>query len=83
MNPPYRRMALSVILALGVLGAIPGVALAAQPSCGDTLYVNTTLTGDLDCSAYGGTALYMGKKGITLNLNGYTIWGFTGDDGYA
>jgi parallel beta-helix repeat protein len=80
MKPAYRRAALGVALALGMLGLIPGVAFAAQPSCGDTLMTNTTLTGDLDCSGYNGTALYMGKKGITLNLNGYTIWGYSGDD---
>jgi parallel beta-helix repeat protein len=74
-------MALGVILGIGMLGAIPGVALAAQPSCGDTLMANTTLTGPLDCSGYGGSpVLTLGKNGITLNLNGYTLTGFTGDD---
>jgi parallel beta-helix repeat protein len=82
MNPAYRRAALAVTIALGMLSVVPGVAFAAQPSCGDTLMANTTLTADLDCSAYAGTALYMGKKGITLNLNGHTIWGWTGDDSY-
>ena len=77
----FQRISLSVAVALGMLAMVPGAVFAAQPSCGDTLYVNTTLTGDLDCSAYGGTALYMGKKDLTLNLNGYTIWGPVGDDG--
>ena len=81
MNPPYRRLVLGVTLALGLLGAIPGVAFAAQPSCGDTLMTNTTLSADLDCSAYVGDALTIGKNGITLNLNGHTITGLTGDDG--
>ncbi len=80
MKPAYTRAALGVALALGMLGVVPGVAFAANPSCGDTLYANKTLTADLDCSGYGGTALYMGKKGIVLNLNGHTIWGPTGDD---
>lgn len=78
----FQRISLSVAVALGMLAMVPGAVFAAQPACGDTLMANTTLTADLDCSAYGGTALYMGKKGITLNLNGYTIWGFTGDDSY-
>ncbi|MEP7378586.1 MAG: NosD domain-containing protein [Chloroflexota bacterium] len=81
MKPSYRRATLGVVLALGMLSAIPGVAFAAQPSCGDTLMANTTLTADLDCSGYGGDALTFGKKGITLNLGGYTIWGPVGGDG--
>ncbi|MEA2677782.1 MAG: hypothetical protein QOJ81_1923 [Chloroflexota bacterium] len=82
MNPPYRRAVLGGILALALVGVIPGVALAAQPSCGDSLIANTTLTGPLDCSGYAGNALTLSKDGIELNLNGYTIWGFAGDDGY-
>jgi parallel beta-helix repeat protein len=58
------------------------VAFAANPSCGDTLMASKTLSGDLDCSGYGGDALTFGKKGLTLNLNGYTIWGPAGDDSY-
>lgn len=83
MNPPYRRLVLGVTLALGLLSAIPGVAFAAQPSCGDTLMADTTLTANLDCSAYAGDALYMGKNRIVLNLNGHTITGWTGDDSYS
>jgi parallel beta-helix repeat protein len=82
MNPPYRRLVLGVTLALGMLGVIPGVALAANPSCGDTIMTSRTLTSDLDCSAYAGTAITFGKGNITFNLNGYTLWGFTGDDSY-
>ena len=55
--------------------------MAAQPTCGQTLTTNTTLTADLDCSGYGGTALYMGANSIVLNLNGHTIWGPTGNEG--
>ena len=79
MNPPYRRAALGVVLALGLLGALPGATFAATLSCGDTIYTNTTLTADVDCTG-GGTGVYFGAKGITLNLNGYTIWGVAGDD---
>jgi parallel beta-helix repeat protein len=78
----FQRVGLSVAVALGILAMVPGAVFAAAPACGDTLYVNTTLTADLDCSGYAGTALYMGKKSITLNLNGYTIWGWTGNDSY-
>jgi parallel beta helix pectate lyase-like protein len=83
MQLVHKRLGLAVCLALGLMSMVPGVAFAAQPSCGDTLMANTTLTGDLDCSAFAdGTGLYMGKAGIVLDLNGYTIWGVgpSGDD---
>ena len=68
------------MVALGMLSAVPGVAFAAVPACGTTIMVNTTLTGDMDCSGYNGDGIIFGKKGLTLNLNGYTIWGTDGDD---
>lgn len=80
MNPPYRRAALGVALALGLLSVVPGVALAANPACGTTIMTNVTLTSDMDCSAYDGDAIIFGKKNLTLNLNGYTLWGLVGDD---
>ena len=76
MNPPYKRALLGAALSIVLLGAVPAVALAGgNPSCGSTLMNNTTLTGNLDCSGYTGTALYMGKNGVVLNLNGYTLFG--------
>jgi parallel beta-helix repeat protein len=80
MNPPYRRLVLGVALALGLLGAIPGVAFAANPACGTTIMTSRTLVADLDCSAYDGDAIIFGKKGITFNLGGYTLWGMVGND---
>jgi hypothetical protein len=77
-----KRVSVGALLGLVMLGAIPAAVMAAQPSCGDTLTTNTTLTSDLDCSGYSGTALYMGANGIVLNLNGHTIWGPPGSDGY-
>jgi hypothetical protein len=74
------RSALGGIVAAGMLSALPAAALAAQPSCGDTLTSNTTLTADLDCSAYNGNALTMGKNKVVLDLNGHTIWGPLGAD---
>ena len=82
MNPPYRRAVLGIALAMVMLGAVPAAVFAAQPSCGDTLTTNTTLTANLNCSGYSGTALYMGADEIVLNLNGKTITGPTGADGY-
>jgi parallel beta-helix repeat protein len=81
MKPAYTRAALGAVLALGMLSVVPGVAFAAAPSCGDTITANTTLHADLDCSGYSGDALTFGKGRITLNLNGYTIWGPSGYDG--
>lgn len=81
MATKYPRALLGIALALLMLGALPTAVLAAQPSCGDTLMANTTLTANLDCSGYGGTALYMGKDDLVLNLNGKTITGPTGSDG--
>lgn len=81
MRAIHKRLGLAVCLSLGLIVMVPGVAFAAQPSCGDTLTANTTLTADLDCSAFpNGTGLYMGKAGIVLDLNGYTIWGTAADD---
>ena len=73
---------MGAVLSLGLLGAVPGVTLAAQPSCGDTITANTTLTADLDCTGLtgSGAGLYFGAKNITLNLNGHTILGPVGDD---
>ncbi len=82
MNPKFRRAAFGVALALSMLGVVPSVAFAAQPSCGDTIMTNVTLTADLDCSAHTGDGITFGKKGLTLNLNGYTIWGPDGEDDY-
>ena len=76
------RLVLGTAVSLGMLGMIPATVLAAQPACGATLTSNTTLTADLDCSVYAGTALTFGHNRITLNLNGHTVWGFVGADSY-
>ena len=64
MGTLTRRMALGAVLSLGLLGMIPGVAFAAQPSCGDTITTNTTLTGNLNCSAVADDGLTFGADGI-------------------
>jgi parallel beta-helix repeat protein len=80
-----KRALLGLVVAIGLMGVVPAVAFAGigNPSCGDTLMSNTTLTADLDCSAYAGTALYFGKHRLVLDLNGHTIWGQTGDDDWS
>jgi hypothetical protein len=77
------RAVLGGMVAFGLLSAVPAAVFAAQPSCGDTLTSNTTLTADLDCSGYTGTALSMGKNKVVLDLNGHTIWGYAGSDTYT
>jgi parallel beta-helix repeat protein len=60
-----------LVITMAVLG--DGSALAASPSCGDTITQDTTLTADLtNCP---GDGLDVGADGITLNLNGHTIDG--------
>lgn len=83
MKPAYKRAALGAIVALGMLGVVPGVTFAAAPACGDTIMSNVTLHADLDCSSATSDGITFGKKGLTLNLNGYTIWGPDGDDNYS
>ena len=80
MKSSYKRVALGFVVALGMLGVVPGVAFAANPNCGTTIMVNTTLHADMDCTASGTDGIIFGKKGLTLNLNGHTIWGPTGSD---
>ncbi len=83
MKTGYRQVVLGATLALLALSALPVAVLAGgQPICGATLFSNTTLTANLDCSGYSGNALTMGANGITLNLNGKTITGPAGDEGY-
>lgn len=72
----------ATVLALAALGMAPGIVLAANPSCGDTLVTDTTLEADLDCSGLGAgnSALKIGAHNVVLDLNGYTIWGPPGVD---
>ena len=55
--------------------AVPAAASAAQPSCGDTITQDVKLTADLDCSAHNGDGLIIGKKGVTIDLNGHALTG--------
>jgi len=77
------RVVLGAAVSFGMLAMVPGVALAASPACGDTITSNTTLSADMDCSGYAGDALSFGANKITLNLNGHTITGPAGYDGYS
>ena len=58
----------------------PHVIGNANPACGATLTVSTTLTGNLDCSGYAGTALTL-DAGVTLNLGHHTLTMDSGETG--
>jgi hypothetical protein len=62
-------MLLGIALALFVGSA--SEARAADVSCGDTLTRDTTLDADLSCP--GGSALVIGARRITVDLNGYSV----------
>ena len=55
-------------------------AAEGNPSCGEVLTTDTTLTGDMTCA---GTALRIGADGITVDLNGFWIYGDSVSVGWA
>jgi hypothetical protein len=64
---------------------LPGVAAAktaAGPKCGATIKTSIKLHANLNCSAGGTNGLNVGKNGIVIDLNGYTITGSGGSTGY-
>ena len=73
---PARLVALAVGIVVTVVALLTlGGAEAAnkQPSCGDTITVDTKLDSDLlDCPNNG---LVIGADGVTVNLNGHVITG--------
>lgn len=70
-----------VVAPLAAVLALPAVpAAAANPACGSTVTTNVTLTSNLNCS--GEMGLTIGHKNITINLNGHSILGGSGADGY-
>jgi Right handed beta helix region len=60
----------AAIAGLLTLGASP--ALGNHVRCGDTVLVDTVLDGDIDCETP--AALQIGADGVTLDLNGHTIY---------
>jgi hypothetical protein len=69
------RHAHGLILALVTGLALGAAPAAAQPSCGDVLTQDTTLTADLGCDD---TALVIGAAGITLDLGGHSVYSTDG-----
>jgi hypothetical protein len=78
-----RRM-LPVAAVAALAFALPSGALAKGGAlhCGQTVRTDVTLTADLDCSSGGTNGLYIGKDGVTVDLNHHKIIGAGGDDGY-
>jgi hypothetical protein len=77
MTPLRRSLALT-FAALTASLVLIGSASAFVPSgpyCGMNVTADLKLNKDLDCSAFSGDALVVGASGITINLNGKTIWG--------
>ena len=69
------------VAAVGVL-ALAAPAGASALSCGATVHKNVTLKSNLDCSSGGSGGLIVGRDGITVDLNGHSITGAGGLDGY-
>src|SRR6266702_2939998 len=71
-----RMLGLSLIVAAALFvgeGSASGHANGPQPSCGDTITVDTKLVKDLvDCPNNG---IVIGADNITLDLNGHVIDG--------
>jgi hypothetical protein len=59
----------TLLAALTLIGAAPA---SAQPTCGEVITQNTTLTADLNCIGQG-SGVTIGAPGITLDLGGHRI----------
>ncbi len=68
--------------AFAMAALAPAVAAAADPSCGASITHNVKLHHDLDCTGGGSDGLDIVKNGLTVDLNGHSITGAGGSDGY-
>ena len=75
-----RKLPVAVVAALAF--AIPSAAQAKDLHCGQTVRTDVTLSADLDCSTGGTNGLYIGKDGVTVDLNHHAVIGAGGVDGY-
>jgi hypothetical protein len=55
--------------------ALTAAGLATTVSCGQTIIKTVTLDGDLNCSGFVGTMLRVTANTVTVNLNGFTVYG--------
>jgi Right handed beta helix region len=72
-----RRLLGLVVAAVAatLLFALSAGQALANPPCGSTITQDTTLDGDLFCPADGLKIASTGSQRITLNLNGFTVYG--------
>ena len=77
-----KKIAVAASLAVAAAVAFSVPASAQALVCGQVVYKDVTLTEDLDCSAGGTNGLEVGKFGITIDLNGHSIIGAGGADGF-
>jgi|1186.fasta_scaffold79388_1 parallel beta-helix repeat protein len=82
MKTRSKLLAPLAALAALALGLPAAASATTAPACGDTVTHDLTLKADLDCSAGGTGGLLVGRDGITIDLNGHTIIGAGGADGY-
>ena len=66
------------LVAIAVLLTLTSFSNAyANPTCGDTITVDTTLIADLDCTTLSTSGLIIGADNITIDLGGFTLSGDT------
>ncbi|TNF32525.1 MAG: hypothetical protein EP329_10010 [Deltaproteobacteria bacterium] len=64
----------TVVTSLLLVAAVNGPAHAANDAlCGATLTESLTLTADIDCTGYTGTALTIGADGVVIDGNGHRL----------
>jgi hypothetical protein len=61
--------------------ALTATGLATTVSCGQTITKTVTLDGDLNCSRFVGIVLTITANTVTVNLNGFTVYGNQSYDG--
>lgn len=71
----FIRLGISVAALCAAAAFAPALAVAADPSCGDSITHNVTLHHDLDCTSATADGLTISKNGITVDLNGHTMTG--------
>jgi parallel beta-helix repeat protein len=89
-RPEQRAVAAAVVVVsfLAVLfgivagsGAAP--VYAANPACGATITVDTTLDGPMDCTGTTGAIFVLGTNGVTFDGGGFTILAPDADFGFV
>lgn len=74
---------LLVAMSFVLLAASAAAKRAPNPKCGDTITTSIKLTANLNCSARFSDGLKIGANGIVINLNGHSIIGSGGVNGFS